>query len=310
MSSELIAIEDLASHLGLSVEQVNFWVQKDKEEIKYDFRGRQAVSDKLLEKYSSSSDYELAFRKAIFAENNTKQNLKVMYEQFKSERLKLLKFYESCIHKLASIHKKYLALANGYGHESPEIAGYLLFSRAITTLKMFCSLQREGFWYSGALIREVDECVALAQYFIFSKDTKEGKKNLFKWFRQNYIPGNSHCRTVIANCLDQFESNGVKYSKKLLDELYNKKSKFTHPSYAFIREVLDYMLSGHSINIKKFEYGISSNEEKLYELTQFFELIIWATFDAFYDCFLHLPITSEDLQFPKGIKRLFLERAN
>lgn len=308
-AEKLIAIEDLASQLGLSTTQVQLWIQKDKEKILHDFRGRPAVSDKLLEKYSASSDYEPAFRKAISAENMAKQNHKGMYEQLKIERFKLLKFYESCFHKLASIHKKYIGLANGYGHESPEIAGFLLFSRAITTLKMFCSSQKEGFWYSGALIREIDESVALAQYFILTKDSKEGKKNLHKWFRQNNIPGNSHCRKATADRMNQFASDNEKNSKQLLDEIYNKKSKFTHPSYAAIRDVLDYELTDQGIFIKKFEYGICSNEEKMYELTHFFESSIWTVFQAFYECFLHLPITSEDRQFLKGMGQLFLERA-
>lgn len=306
---KLIAIEDLASKLGLSTIQVQLWVQKDKEKILHDFRGRLAVSDKLLEKYSSSADYELAFRKAISAENMAKQNHKGMYEQLKIERFKLLKFYESCFRKLASIHKKYIGLANGYGHESPEIAGFLLFSRAITTLKMFCNSQKEGFWYSGALIREIDESVALAQYFILTKDSKEGKKNLHKWFRQNNIPENSYCRKATADHMNQFASDDEKNNKQLLDEIYNKKSKFTHPSYAAIRDVLDYELTDQGIFIKKFEYGICSNEEKMYELTHFFESSIWTVFQAFYECFLHLPITLEDRQFLKGMDRLFLERA-
>lgn len=304
-----IAIEDLASQLGLSTTQVHLWIQKDKEKILHDFRGRPAVSDKLLERYSSSSDYEQAFRKAIFAENLAKQNHKGKYGLLKIERFKLLKFYESCFHKLASIHKKYLGLANGYGHESPEIAGFLLFSRAITTLKMFCSSQREGFWYSGALFREIDESVALAQYFMLSKDTIEGKRNLHKWFRQNNIPGNSHCRKAIADRMNQVASDDEKNNKQLLDEIYNKKSKFTHPSYGTIRDVLDYELTNQGVFIKKFEYGICSNEEKMYELTHFFESSIWTAFQAFYECFLHLPITLEDRQFLKGMDRLFLERA-
>ncbi len=44
-AEKLIAIEDLASQLGLSSTQVHLWVQKDKEQIVHDFRGRPAVSD-------------------------------------------------------------------------------------------------------------------------------------------------------------------------------------------------------------------------------------------------------------------------
>ena len=192
-----------------------------------------------------------------------------MYPRFKDQRFKLLKFYEGCFHKLASIHKKYLSLANGYGHESPEIAGFLLFSRAITALKMFCILQREGFWYSGALIREVDESLALAQYFILSKDTVDGKRNLHKWFRQNNILGNSFCRKAISDRMNQLACDGEKNNKELMDEIYNKKSKFTHPSFAAIRDVIDYEITDHDICIKKFEYGSCTNEEKMLELAHF-----------------------------------------
>ena len=308
-SSELIAIEDLASHLGLSLVQVQLWIQRDKEKIQHDFRNRPSVSIELLKRYSSSSEYRPAFRKAIFVENKIKESQKAMYPQFKDKRFKLLKFYEGCFHKLASIHRKYLGLANGYGHESPEIAGFLLFSRAITTLKMFCSAQREGFWYSGALIREVDESLALAQYFMLSKDTVEGRINLHKWFRQNNVLGNSHCRKAISDHMNQLACDGEKNNKELMDEIYNKKSKFTHPSYAAIRDVIDYEITDHDIYIKKFEYGSCSNEEKMLELAHFFESSIWTTFQAFNECFLHLPLTLEDRQFLKGMDQLFLERA-
>ncbi len=308
-SNELISVEYLASSLGLPLQPVQEWIKKDQETIQVNFRERPSVTTKLLEKYSFSPNYLPALQNSIRVENYYRMIEKPKHEIFKSKRLELLKTYKKHIHQLKSIHKKYLGLVNGYHFGSAECAGFLIFSRVIGALELFCYSMQNGYFFSGALLREIDEGLTLAHYFILTKDTQEGKIALHKWFRQNIIPGNGHCRGAISRHWNKHLPNDGIDNKALSDEIYNMKSKFTHHSYAALRDMIDYeVIDGHII-IKEIHYGVCSNEEKMHELTEFFESNIWSVFLTFRECFHHLPLTLEDRQFLKG-KNAFFFRIN
>lgn len=81
----------------------------------------------------------------------------------------------------------------------------------------------------------------------------------------------------------------------LLYEIYQKKSKFTHPTYLVIREITTFELLNNIPNIKEIEYGQSKHERKLLELTEFFRSSIWTSIQVFIQCFHDLPLGKEDL---------------
>jgi hypothetical protein len=176
---EVISIQDLIHSLGLPDEDVLRWIKRDNPKIFLDHKGHEAVSKEFLEKYSKSEEYDMAFKKAVTAErfflnsDSLEANKKI-----KEHRLKLIATYDNYIHELENIHQKYIHMANSLGHESKIMAAYLLFSRAIATLKLCCLAQKHDYWYWGSLLREIDEHLALAEYFIIHGDTPAGKVDL------------------------------------------------------------------------------------------------------------------------------------
>lgn len=178
------------------------------------------------------------------------------------------------------------------------MAAYLLFSRVISTLKMSCLCLRNGYWTSGSLLREIDECLDLALYFVITKNTSKGKQVLQKWFRQNYAPQHSDCRREIAIHMASIDKDvDVKQHQELLNELYQKKSKFTHPAYATVREVTSYNVDGDT-SVVEIDYGPCGYERKLHELTHFFRSSLWSSFQIFIACFVQeFPLAKEDIEY-------------
>jgi hypothetical protein len=89
--------------------------------------------------------------------------------------------------------------------------------------------------------------------------------------------------------------------KGLMDELYNKKSKWIHPNFNSIREALVTKPSISVVEFTGFDYDHCSNPRKIYELTLFFRSSIWSTFQGFYMSFVPNNFVDE------ADKRLLLE---
>jgi len=179
------------------------------------------------------------------------------------------------------------------------MAAYLLFSRVISTLKMGCLCLRNGYWNSGSLLREIDECLDVAKFFVITKGTSKGEKTLRQWFRQNRAPKHEDCRKEIATRRASIiKKIDAEKHRELLNELYQKKSKFTHPTYATIREVAKYKTNQGIVSVEEIDYGPCSYERKLHELTHFFRSSIWSSFQTFIECFAQeLPLLEEDIKY-------------
>jgi hypothetical protein len=287
-----IAVDDLISRLGLLDVDVYYWLNRDKPKTKKDHRGRESVPIDFLEKYSSCAEYMDALKRAVVAERLSREadDLQITL-RLKRERSELLDIYEAYIGCLEILHRKYLDLANKAGLESSAMAAYLLFTRVISTLKMGCLCLRNGHWTSGSLLREIDECLDVAKFFVITKGTSKGENALRKWFRQNCAPSHGDCRGEIAIWKASLnKETDVGLFRELLYESYQKKSKFTHPTCAIIREVTKYNAEGIT-SIEEVDYGPCSYERKLHELTHIFRSSIWSSFKTFFVCFIHeLPL--------------------
>jgi hypothetical protein len=239
------------------------------------------------------------FKKAVEAErfflnlDSFEANKKI-----KEYRLKLIATFENYIHELENIHQKYIHMANSAGHGSKIMAAYLLFSRVIATLKLCCLAQKHDCWYWGSLLREIDEHLALAEYFVIHGDTQAGRTDLLRWYRQNYTPTHDVCRKAISknmSSIDEAFSESENYG--LIDELYKKKSKLTHPTYLVIREITPYKtLPNGQLVVEKVEYGSCNYQRKHLEFTEFFKSHILSSFCTFRQCFHSSPLAEEDLK--------------
>jgi hypothetical protein len=103
--------------------------------------------------------------------------------------------------------------------------------------------------------------------------------------------------------IDETFSESENYG--LIHELYNKKSKLTHPTYLVIREITQYrtMPTGQLV-VDKVECGSCDYQRKHLEFTEFFKSHILSSFLTFRLCFHSLygsSLAEEDLKVLQDI---------
>jgi len=307
-----MAISDIAFNLGLLDSDVRAWLSKEQPNVKRDHRQRPCVPSRYLELLSKKDDYELAKRKSLESENILrKKEIGDKKAHFITERARLLNIYSGYISDLENLHKACLDRVNAHHHESCITAAYLLIAKVISCLKLGCLSLEHGHWYGGSVIREIDEALDLAVYFMISNETNEGQNNLHQWFRHNRAPQHFVCRQAIAKYMSDLCSEfGKQNYQDLMNELYQIKSKWTHPTYSSIREVTQFDTNS-GINISKIEYGGITFELKLFELTHFFRSSIWSSFQVFQICFSSaLPLSEDEDTFIKKYDNVFKEWTN
>lgn len=301
-----ITIAEIAVNLGLLEKDVESWLSEIKPEIRLNYRKVRSVSSRFLDCLSKDDRYEEAKRKSLESENITrKHEVESRKENLKTERKALLESYLNYIFNLEKLHKSCLDRVNAHHHESAITAAYLLFSKVISCLKLGVLSLENGFWYGGSVLREIDEALDLAHYFIVSENTDKGKSHLYQWFRHNRAPQHFVCREEISKHMAKLIGENEEDYQELMNELYQSKSKWTHPTYSSIREITKFDTSS-GIKIDSIEYGCVSFETKLIELTHFFRSSIWSSFQCFQLCFsVGLPLTVAESNFITEYDRLF-----
>ena len=203
-----VSFNDAISALGILEDDFLQWVKEDNPGIGKDYINRRAIKKSYLEKCANKDDYLAKIEKSFRAENveleNESENKIRFYQR---ERSNLLDLYARFIEDLIQLHKNYRKIAEFHGIESPVLAAYLLFSKAISILSCLCENLRQGYWYVGSMLREIDETLDVAFYFILSNNKDSGKSDLRKWFRLGYSPIHSKCRETIAEWHSQLDSS-------------------------------------------------------------------------------------------------------
>lgn len=153
-----IAIEDLAVELGIIERDLRVMLRGLSPPIQRDHRDREAVPESCISSITESKSYGSAVRHALLSETRLKDaEEEGEGNSLKKRREGLLNKYQPLIAEVERIHRKYIDSANEAGLESAGMAVYLLLSRVISTLKMAHDCLRNGHWYSGSLLREIDE---------------------------------------------------------------------------------------------------------------------------------------------------------
>jgi hypothetical protein len=303
---KFISISDIAFNLGVLESDVKSWLSDEKPKIKLDHRKRSSVSSVYMDKLSRDSRYVTAKRKSLESENILrKSETDTIKKSLKNERKKLLEDYDGYILDLESLHKSCCERIKFHHHESAITAAYLLFSKVISCLKMGALSIEHGFWYGGSVIREIEEALDLAHYFVICQNTNKGQVILHQWFRHNRAPQHLVCREAISKHFAKLSGINEENHKDLMNELYQLKSKWTHPTYSSIREITQFDTSS-GIEIANIEYGGITFERKLIELTHFFRSSIWSSFQIFQLCFsTNLPLTDNESNVIKEYYKLF-----
>jgi hypothetical protein len=302
-----IAIEDLATDLGVLERDLRAMVKDLSPPLGADHRGREAVPETCIPDLISREDYLRAVQSALLGEREARNQTREDDAAFRRYRAALLASYRPLIAELERVHAKYLPSANQAGFESSGMAVYLLLSRVISTLKMHCDCLGLGHWYSGSLLRDVDECLDLAHYFAISKGTATGEAARQRWFRQNISPSHATCREAISAWQASLFGPEADDHLELMKELYRKKSKWVHPTYISVREITRFDITD-GVRIASMDYGPCGYEQKLLELTEFFRSSIWSAFQCLCICFqLTLSLTEEDAALLRDFDRKFQE---
>jgi hypothetical protein len=305
-----ISIEDLSYRLGLADEDVAEWIKRDMPNMSQDHMKRPTVSFELLKQYSYSEEYIKALPKALFLESYAMGPANSQINQrWKEEKLQILKSCSLAIDSLAIIHSSCLQAVNVCGYGSKAMAAYLLFSRVISTLKMSCLCQEHDYWHWTPQLREINEGITLAEYFITEGDSPKGKESLHQWFRQNYAPKDLICRKALST---SYASANSDYTAEnhlgLMEELYEKKSKLTHQTFRSIREITKFKVVDGKIVIDRIENGPIRYQRKHLELAVFFRSNLVTCLSAFQACFKNLPLNKNDAdELMKTVKKLFDE---
>ena len=300
-----VAIEDLATDLSVMERDLLAIVSQISPPLSADHRGREAVPETCIPALISHEDYPRAVERALLAERQARSQTRADDAAVRQHRAALLASYRPLIAELERVHAKYLPSANQAGFESSGMAVYLLLSRVISTLKMHCDCLGLGHWYSGSLLRDVDECLDLAHYFAISKGTPTGDAARQRWFRQNISPSHATCRQAISEWQASLFGAESDNHLELLKELYRKKSKWIHPTYVSVREITGFDLTDR-VRIASVDYGPCGYEQKLLELTEFFRSSIWSAFQCLCICFqLTLSLSEEDAALLRDYDRKF-----
>ena len=272
-----------------------------------DHRGRDAVPETCISELTRHEDYPRAVERALLADRLARSQTRGNDSALRQHRAALLASYRPLIAELERVHAKYLPSANQVGFESSGMAVYLLLSRVISTLKMHCDCLELGHWYSGSLLRDVDECLDLAHYFAISKGTPMGDAARQRWFRENISPSHSTCRQAISEWQASLLGTKTDDHLELLKELYRKKSKWIHPTYSSVREITGFDVTD-GVCITSTDYGPCGYEQKLLELAEFFRSSIWSAFQCLCICFqLTLSLSEEDAALLRDYDRKFQE---
>ncbi|HEY8084592.1 MAG TPA: hypothetical protein VIE69_03185 [Methylophilaceae bacterium] len=246
------------------------------------------------------------------ARNDAKQriedDLSGANERFSEEIRQKLEEYREYLRLLEEIHLKYLLRINPLKNKTPLAAAYLLFARIINLLRMGCVCLEASYWNTGAVIRQIDEAIQVAEYFS-SESTPALKRDVTRWFQENRSPNPSEMRKADAARVGvDLGSEKAERHLYLINDLYDLKSKWIHPTFSPIRETLQIQLQDGEAVVTGFDYGPSTYPRKLHELTLFYRSSIWTAVQGFVMCFQQqIPLDDIDSDRLHALNRKFTE---
>jgi hypothetical protein len=312
-ADEPIYVNDVLYTLGLAQPQLNAWKKMGLLNTIWQ-EGKEYVSRRDFEKLANDGNVRASAR--TFFNWQIQEMEKERTEKNSNHKLKNLKTiarYRAYIKVLERMHASYRPHLDLLGDESALVAAYLLYYKVINLLYMSCTCLENSYWHSSVLLRPIDEAIHLAEYFIWEKATEKGKNHLTKWFRENRIIPHNHCREAESKFMDSLLHDGkMKTHRRVLDELYRKKSAMVHPTHHGIVEPYGIRIGSGWIMHLGPDYGPCSYQAKIAELTEFLlESAIHPAFQGFYLCFWdEMPLTEEHRQTCLRLDEEFLDIAN
>ncbi len=176
----LIPVDDAIYTLRISRHLFHTWRDQGRFDVRINTSGKQCISQKDLKKLAYTEDARKGALDAFKAGAVRCQTDKLtrMDAIFLTQNSKKIQKYKSYIKTVEAIHASYHDSLDILNTESPLVAAYALYAKVINLLYMTCLCLDKAFWYSGVLLRIIDETIDLAIYFIIRGKTNQGKKHL------------------------------------------------------------------------------------------------------------------------------------
>jgi len=158
-----------------------------------------------------------------------------------------------------------------------------------SALKIFWNngteLDKEAAEKVGSLLNDkltVDEAIQVAEYFSTGESTPEHQRDVERWFRENRSPQPSDMRRATAKRFGLLmgEEQGEKHLY-VMNELYELKSKWIHPTFSPVRETLQMESCDEQAVVTGFDYEASTFPRKLHEIMLFYRSSIWTAVQGF-----------------------------
>lgn len=230
------------------------------------------------------------------AEQRVRDKLSGANDLFAHEILEKLVEYREYIRLLQRVHHKYLERIAPLQRRDGLAAAYLLYARIINLLHLGCACIEAGYWSAGIVLRQIDEAIQVAEYFSASEATPGHQRDVDRWFRENRSPQPSDMRKAVAKRLGLLmgEEQGERHLY-VMNELYELKSKWIHPTFSPVRETLQMEPRGRQAVVVGFDYEASTFPRKLHEIALFYRSSIWTAVQGFLFSFQHqIPLDSVD----------------
>ena len=304
-----IPIKYVAHMIGVLDEDLKKWINEDKPKTTKDYIGRLCVPEDYVNSCTNKPNYKSAVENMLRAERDQRHKDEKSSENdnLRMQRSLMLKSYKKYISDLEKLHSKYLPKVDIINSETGFTAAYVLFFKVISLLYLVCDCIKLGFWFSGSHLREIDETMDIAQYFIIEENTQTGQNHIRNWFRANKSPKHQICRDSISKWDASINpEHSEEYYKNLKNEIYNKKSKYIHPTLNSIRELFILDEFNGQMKLIGFDYENCKYERKLYELAHFFRSSIWSSYQVFLFCFKdRMPLEKTDAELILKYNKLF-----
>lgn len=296
-SNRLVRFKDAAHILGVPIEWFPRLVQHIGYEVQVDRWSTPCLSFEDFKKLHVHPQVIEAAETAALneAEQRVRDKLTGRNERFAREIKEKLLEYRQYIRLLQEMHHKYLDKVQPLQRRNGLSAAYLLYARVINLLHMGCVCLEVGYWNAGIVLRQIDEAIQVAEYFS-DEFTPELQRDITKWFRENRSPRPSDIRKAIARRLGMLmgEDQGERH-QYVMDELYELKSKWIHPTFSPVRETLQIEPIDARAIVVGFDYEASTFPRKLHEITLFYRSSIWSAVQGFLFSFQYqIPLDGED----------------
>jgi len=202
------------------------------------------------------------------------------------------------LEEIHAYYEKRLDVING---KSALDAAFIITARLISILYSAINLIETGeIIGASVLFRSIYEGVNLVKYFIFSSGSREGQKDLNKWFSGEWIR-NATCEKFLV---EYFKKTGFDKDGKLQEfqkKAYDLYSKLTHINYNAIMESYNAFASdgpgGKKVHRIGFDYKSTRLLRKSVDFLGAFEGLLQSVIIMFLLCFQKsLPMESPHVE--------------